>query len=104
MDDKTQSTVKVYNLPKFVADEADKSFQEGLEGATQSSRLSALASMKTQNATPSTIVSLQLPIAGTSESIHKICPLPSPIKMLFHKVCMIGAEEVQKFPESLEES
>ena len=53
------------------ADEADKSFQEGLEGATQSSRLSALASMGNQNATPSTIVSLQLPIAGKLEFLAK---------------------------------
>lgn len=46
------------------ADEADRSFQEGLEGAKKSSQLSAIASMGTQNATPCTIVSLQLPIAG----------------------------------------
>ena len=46
------------------AGEAEHSFQKGLEGATESSRASALAFPTSRGASPSTIVSLQLPIAG----------------------------------------
>ena len=52
----------------FSAVDSDQSFQNGLKGATNSSIASALAAPHAHNVSAYTIVSLQLPIAGSSPS------------------------------------
>jgi len=63
-------------LPSCAADERLQSFEEGLEGATKSRNGSPLALAVTSppgGASASTIVSLQLPIAGASLRIIVVC-------------------------------
>ena len=68
------------------AGEAEHSFQKGLEGATASSRASALAFPGSRGASPSTIVSLQLPIAG-----ERYCPveLTHPLDPAYHEAALL---------------